>query len=104
MNSTDIWKARHTQAWLYPNATERPMVAMLKGWATYATQHQTAYESPIGEDYVLGPEWAKIGFALRGMLNGALDRLDGGTLDSFICDRLNAQGWDCDTEERKEVG
>lgn len=97
------WQGRHTAAFLDPvTSHERALVFILKGWEEYAEGHEDAYESPIGEDYVLGDDWAKIGFALRGLLNGDLGRLDGGTLDAFICHRLNEAGFDPDMEERKD--
>lgn len=46
----------------------------------------------IGEDYVLGPEWATIGRALLALLNGETGRLDCGTLDGIIRDTLRAEG------------
>ena len=41
-------------------------------------------------------EWARIGAGLRGLLNGALGRLDAGTLDSLIADTLRAEDFDPD--------
>ncbi len=95
------WKERHNAAvsmWqVMP--TERPfessMVQMLSAWARYADNHRTRYQSPIGEDYVLGREWTAIGLGLRGLLNGDCGpRLDCGTLDGFILDTLRANGVD----------
>ena len=96
----ESWKLRHANAWLNPKDAETPIVTMIKGWLAYADHHQAAYESTIGDDYVLGDEWATIGFALRGLLNGDLGRLDGGSLDSLLCNNLTTEGWNCDTQER----
>lgn len=85
------WQTRHNNAVTAPRqGFEAGIVAMLRGWATYAAAHQQAYESRIGDDGVLGPEWQAIGEALLGLLNGDLGRLDGGTLDGFIRDTLAA--------------
>jgi hypothetical protein len=104
------WKSRHLTAMAEPLGTlygpenpthERAMVLMLRGWIEYAQAHKAAFDSDIGEDYVLGDEWFKIGEALRGLLNGDLGRLDGGTLDSIIADNLDQQGFDPDLGKRK---
>jgi hypothetical protein len=50
------------------------------------------FESLIGEDYVLGPEWTQIGTAIRGLLNGETGRLDCGTLDGFILETMRENG------------
>jgi len=65
-------------------------------WLMYADSHQERFESTIGDDQFLGPEWAKIGAALRELLNGELGRLDGGTLDGVLYDTLKAEGFDPD--------
>lgn len=65
---------------------------MLTGWHHYAGVHQHQYESPIGDDGVLGPMWQAIGQALLGLLNGDLGRLDAGTLDAFIRTTLTLGG------------
>lgn len=73
---------------------EIAVVMMLKGWAVYAEAHRKAFDSPIGEDYVLGPEWRAVGLGIRGLLNGVTGRLDCGTLDAFILDTLKENGFD----------
>src|SRR5689334_8351849 len=73
---------------------EDSIARLLQAWARYADAHKGMYGSPIGEDGVLGDEWRTIGLALRGLLNGELGRLDGGTLDAFILDTLRAEGAD----------
>jgi hypothetical protein len=72
---------------------ETSLVHMLTAWAVYAESHKIRYESPIGEDFVLGTEWRQIGLSLRGLLNGETGRLDCGTLDSFILDTLKENGF-----------
>jgi hypothetical protein len=95
---TDIgWQTRHLSALANPNVSERPILALLMGWATYADEYQGRYDQHIGADYVLGKEWAAIGSALLGLLNGGLGRLDGGTLDGFLRNTLTAEGFDPET-------
>lgn len=106
------WKERHNgavAAMINPPLTghtltpvhrpfEYPVAAMLHAWAEYADDHRTAYESAIGDDGVLGPEWQAIGLGIRGLLNGETGpRLDCGTLDGFILDTLAANGIDTET-------
>lgn len=69
---------------------------MLRAWENYAKAHQDRFESPIGEDYVLGPAWEQIGLGIRELLNGETGRLDCGTLDAFILDTLEENGFDTD--------
>jgi len=88
------WKQRHTEAMRAPRGRELAIVRMLQAWELYREQHRQAYESGIGDDGVLGPEWAAIGFAIRGLLNGDCGRLDCGTIDGGICDALTAEGFD----------
>ena len=59
--------------------------------------HKARFESAIGEDYVLGPQWQAIGEGLRGLLNGETGRLDCGTLDGFILATLDENGIDTET-------
>lgn len=87
------WR-RHELAIDHPTGPERPFIGMLRGWLEYADTHRTRFESGIGEDYVLGPEWERIGRGLRAMLNGDLGRrLDCGALDSIILDALKDEGF-----------
>lgn len=84
MPNTNGWQDRHNTAMLNPQGAETPIVTMIGGWILYARRHLAQYQSTIGEDGVLGPEWEAIGDALRGLLNGELGRLDAGTLDHRI--------------------
>jgi hypothetical protein len=88
------WQERHRDAVSLPYGCERPIVMLVNGWTEYANQHSKRYETGIGQDYVLGKEWQSVGLALLGLLNGELGRLDGGTLDGFIRDTLEAEGFD----------
>jgi hypothetical protein len=87
------WQERHVSAIRYPQGVEQGMVSLLRGWLDYADAHMARFESRIGEDYILGPAWAQIGSSVRTLLNGELGRLDGGTLDSLICESLEAEGY-----------
>lgn len=93
MPDTGGWQARHWTALLHPQGAEIPLVNLIGAWALYADEHKRRYEAGIRQDYVLGPEWANIGKALRGLLNGEAGRLDCGTLDGFINDALIAEGY-----------
>ncbi len=97
--NTGGWQDRHNAAVVtavspFQNrAFETPLVAMLLGWEQYAVDHKTRYDSPIGDDGVLGPHWRDIGLGLRGLLNGDCGpRLDCGTLDAFLLGTLEANG------------
>jgi hypothetical protein len=90
------WQRNHVGAINFPNRSEAGIVALLRGWLQYADTHKARYDSGIGEDGVLGKDWAAIGHALLGLLNGELGRLDGGSLDSLIRDTLTAEGFDPD--------
>lgn len=87
-SNTGGWQDRHDTEWRSVHAAPiqegRCIAAMLKAWQGYAQAHKTRHDSLIGDDGVLGREWARIGGALRGLLNGQTDNLDCGTVDAFI--------------------
>lgn len=87
---------RHEDAMTRPRGPERPVAGMLHAWLLYADLHRERYQSGIGEDDVLGPEWASIGSALRGLLNGECGRIDCGAVDTVICETLREEGIDPD--------
>lgn len=94
MPNTGGWQERHTAALRAPTYAEEGILSILRGWLQYADRHRLQFESGIGEDYVLGPHWADIGRGIRGLLNGELGRLDGGTLDGLIFDVLGSEDMD----------
>lgn len=96
IQSSQDWAVRHNEAIDRPRGFEVPVVRMLHFWEMYAVEHAKRWESSIGEDYVLGPEWRDIGLAIRGLLNGETGRLDCGTLDGFILNTLKEN--DIETE------
>lgn len=87
------WVKLHNKAIDWPLGMEVPIVKMLHFWEMYAVKHEQEFDSKIGEDYVLGPEWQTIGESIRGLLNGVTGRLDCGTLDSFILQTMREQGF-----------
>ena len=91
------WQRRHLEAfeaWRGRSKHESAVAAMVKGWLEYADAHRERFESTIGEDGVLGPEWAAIGRGLLGLLNGETGRFDCGTLDAIIANALAGEGFD----------
>ena|ERR1700690_2808897 len=100
MPNTGGWQDRHDDAVIQagqsriPKPFESSVARMLGDWAQYAADHKARYESLIGEDGVLGPNWEDIGIALRGLLNGETGRLYCGTLDGFIMDTMRENGVD----------
>ncbi len=104
------WAVRHRDAFRRPTTVGREsrhvagtsVAFLIRAWLLYGDAHRAVYDSRIGDDYVLGDEWATIGVALRGLLNGELGELDGGTTDSIILGALGAEGFD-ENGERKNV-
>ena len=90
------WQTRHRMAIVHPINQEGPMAGMIHSWLDYADRHKARFESGIGDDYVLGPQWAKIGAALLQMLNGDCGRFDCGTLDALIRGVLKDEGFATD--------
>lgn len=76
--------ARHVEAVAAPRGVERPILRMIEAWEAYRTEYARTLEAPIGDDGVLGEEWAAIGDAIHALLNGPTGRLDCGTLSTRI--------------------
>lgn len=97
-NDRSGWSRRHFQATLNPKeGAEFAIVGLIRAWLCYADSHHASYGCGIGQDGVLGECWSKIGNEIRGLLNGDLGRLDGGTLDGILCRILTEQGFDPDS-------
>ena len=79
---------RHNFKWIVDKA---PIARMVDAAAEYADHYHTSYDSKLGHDYVLGPEWEAIIRGIMGLLNGELDGLDGGTVDSLLRDMLRLE-------------
>ena len=91
------WTEGHLAAVANPyHGFEYALAQMFSGWLRYADEHKRRYLNGIGGDMFLGDEWAKIGDALRGLLNGETGRFDCGLLDSLVADTLRAEGFDPD--------
>lgn len=85
MKNLDGWKASHFAALSQPRpGFEAAISGGFYAWAAYADGHRARYDAPIGDDGVLGPQWAAWGSALIGLLNGETGRLDCGWLDGEI--------------------
>lgn len=86
--SQEPWARRHNSAvaGARSKCSSGSIVHMLDAVSYYMQEHRNMYDSPIGDDYVLGPAVADI---LRGalvLLNGETGHLDCGTLDKAIRD------------------
>ena len=73
---------------------EQSILRTLASLAMYADAYAERYESPIGNDGVLGESWCEMVHGLRGLLNGDIGRLDGGTLDAAILALYKAAGFE----------
>jgi hypothetical protein len=70
----------------------RALQKMLTGWEEYAAAHAKRYEDQIGTDYVIGPYWAEVGFAIKRLLDGDVGGWDCGSLCANISDAIEAAG------------
>jgi hypothetical protein len=102
---TNNWGARHVAAWegsvreVVDRSVRLREVALKQsiiGWALIGDTHEQMFESKMGDDGFLGPEWKKIGKGLRAQLNGQCGRFDCGTLDALICNIARACGVNLD--------
>lgn len=89
------WTTRHLASWRYaesgrrvaqsrPQNFEGALVRGIEAAALYADAHRARFDSPIGDDGVLGPCFRDWLTGLRGLLNGETGRLDCGTVDGLI--------------------
>jgi hypothetical protein len=89
------WARSHIEAWLLGTSIYAVcFTRMIQALALYADAHNTRYGSPIGEDDVLGGAWADATYAVRGLLDGELGGLDGGTLDRMLVGMLRREGFE----------
>jgi hypothetical protein len=86
--------ARHAAAWEAPQGFERPVVQIVRSLAEYAAEHAARYESPIGEDGVMGDCWADIARGAIRLLNGETGNLDCGSVESGIRALAKAVGFE----------
>ena len=85
---------QHDNAMDHPRGFEAPISGMIKAWRLYAIEHAVCYESPIGEDYVLGPAWLEMGRTIHRLLDGETGRLDCGTLSHYLITFAKENGMD----------
>ena len=85
------------------NLFEQSLQKILQGWDAYriAVRAQSEGAAGIGDDYVLGPEWAAIGKGLLGLLNGETGRIDCGSFDGYVRKLFVAEGF---SDEGNETG
>lgn len=77
-----------------PQSFEIAIVGMIETWAKYADVYRIRHGSDSRlNDYVIGAAWKDIGRGILAILNGDTGRLDCGTLDAFIRDTLQSEGW-----------
>lgn len=97
----DAWKVRHQAARKCPHpGHERALGMLIDGLREYAEVHQAKFESPLGEDWVLGDEWLEAVRAVVGLLNGEIGRLDGGSLWQELEALARSAGFDAGLEGR----
>jgi hypothetical protein len=81
-----------------------PLLVAFDAMIRYAKAHQKRFESPLGEDYVLGPEFGQVIAGLRALLNGdgavahekdiTTDSKDNGVLESLYWKACEIAGLD----------
>ena len=88
------WKMIHRAAFNSPRRHEKPIVQLLNALDLYAANHERLYESPIGEDGVLGAAFLDMAKGLVRLLDGETGRLDCGTLWGDVDRLLRASGFE----------
>lgn len=76
---------------------ERAIAWHWKALADYAKEHQKRYESPIGDDAILGEHWKQSALAFLGFLNGDCGRFDCGDLDGRVRVLADSSGVDLES-------
>jgi hypothetical protein len=98
-----------TVAWQSQNvgiAGGEPLLVILDGLLRYAKAHRSRFDSPLAQDYVLGPLFLQSLTGIRGLLNGdgavaherglSGDSKDNGVCEAIFWDAMDAAGY---TEE-----
>ncbi len=90
------WAQRHLDAMQSPqDEFELAVTSLIRGWCSYALAYNLHFnDNNIGEDSVLGEEWAGIGRSILGLLNGKIGRLDANTIDKAVRKILIAEGYE----------
>lgn len=83
-----------------------PLLTAMDGMLRYAKAYRKHFDSPLGEDGVLGSEFAKVISGLRGLLNGdgavamerdiTTDSKDNGVIEALYCECCKVAGIDGD--------
>ena len=89
------WKQLHREGYSFPKGMEIPITNLINGFLEYETQLKEELDWKVGDDSYCGPEWIKIGEAIRSLLSGPVgNRLDRGTLDKLLVDAMTRQDYD----------
>lgn len=86
------WAARHQKAWDNPNATERGIKNIIKGYATLADSYASGHGMLLGEDGYFSEHARDMIQAMIAYLNFDCGRLDCGTLDRLIRELASESG------------
>ncbi len=84
------WGKRHADGW-----SKSPIAKMIEALAEYADKFDK--QSPdygLSNDYILGEHWKEILRNVRGLLNGEIRPLEGGSCDEIICKLAEDNGFD----------
>ena len=103
MRKADVtgWARGHFTAALFPSTPyEIAIVALCDGIKMYVDAYaQTNNPEDSEMDYLTGDWVGNVIEGVRGMLNGDLGRLDGGTVDAWLLYVAEEIGYDCDASE-----
>lgn len=85
-----------------------PLIVALDSMIRYAKAHKARFESPLAEDYFLGPQWLEAVKGIRALLNGdgavahelgrTTDSKDNGACEGMFWAALEAAGFADDSE------
>jgi len=84
--------SEHERAIYGPPSKWHPLLSLVVAWERYADEHETRYDSPIGQDSILGPYWAETGLAIKRLFDGETGGIDAGSVANNIADMITAQG------------
>ena len=86
-----------------------PLLYAMNGMLRYAKAYRLRFDSPLSEDYVLGPAWFQVVSGLRRLLNGdgavamergiSTDSKDNRVIEAIYWHACKAAGIDGDTGE-----
>lgn len=89
------WAAHNDAVMRAPrNGFECALTSAFDALGEYADAHLDRYESPIGDDYILGAAWADMARAFLALLDGETGRFDCGDLDGRVRDLATKHGVD----------